>query len=196
MDLDLQVVQGSPRRSFGELVGLACPGVDEDALLDELVAAGSVEIIDSNTARCLSRAYVPRGADVTRIERMGRFLGVVTANFVHNLLRADEEPIYFERTVVSDEMLSNASRDNFLAVAGEKGQELLAELDTFLTRLTATEQNTSGKKYGVGIYFFEEPAANDSATRPIERIQTGVISSAKAAPLEEIDVLAPVRRKE
>jgi hypothetical protein len=69
-------------------------------------------------------------------------------------------------------------------------------LDTFLTRLTATEQNTSGKKYGVGIYFFEEPAANDSATRPIERIQTGVVSSAKTAPLEEIDVLAPVRRKE
>jgi hypothetical protein len=31
LDLDLQVVQGSPRRSFGELVTLACPGVDEDA---------------------------------------------------------------------------------------------------------------------------------------------------------------------
>src|SRR5882757_7918188 len=196
MDLDLTVVQGSPRRSFGELVSLSCPGVDEDALLDELVAAGSVEIIDSNTARCLSRAYVPRGADVTRIERMGRFLGVVTANFVHNLLRADEEPIYFERTVVSDEMLSNAGRDSFLAVAGEKGQELLAELDTFLTRLAATEPNTSGKKYGVGIYFFEEPPATDLAERPIERIQTGGTKSAKPAPLEEIDVLAPVRRKE
>src|SRR5579862_8681107 len=120
MDLDLQVVQGSPRRTFKELVNIACPGVDEDALLDELVAAGSVEIIDGITARCLSRAYVPRGADVTRIERMGRFLGLVTQSFVHNLLRNDEEPIYFERTVVSDEMLSNPSRDSFLAVAGEK----------------------------------------------------------------------------
>jgi hypothetical protein len=195
MDLDLQVVQGSPRRSFAELVELACPGVDEDALLDELVAAGSVEVIDGNTARCLSRAYVPRGADVTRIERMGRFLGVVTGNFVHNLLRAEEDPIYFERTVVSDEMLSNSGRDTFLSVAGEKGQELLAELDTFLTRLTASDQNTTGKKYGVGIYFFEELAANESVGRQVERIQTGV-SSVKTAPLEEIDVLAPVRRKE
>src|SRR5262249_4281063 len=89
MDLDLQPVQGSPRRSFRELVTIACPSVDEDALVDELLAAGSVEIIDSNTVRCVSRAYVPRGADVTRIERMGRFLAVVAANFVHNLLRAD-----------------------------------------------------------------------------------------------------------
>src|SRR5712671_6555069 len=38
MDLDLQVVQGSPRRTFKDLVNIACPGVDEDALLDELVA--------------------------------------------------------------------------------------------------------------------------------------------------------------
>jgi hypothetical protein len=194
-DLDLLEVRGSPRRGFSELIDLACAGVDEDALLDELVAAGSVEIIDGNTVRCLSRAYVPRGADVTRIERMGRFLAVVTGNFVHNLLRAEEDPIYFERTVVSDEMLSNPSRDAFLSVAGEKGQELLAELDTFLTRLTASEQNTSGKRYGVGIYFFEESAADDSVGRQSERIQTGV-SSAKTTTVEEIDVLAPVRRKE
>ena len=197
MDLDLQLVDGSPRRTFKELVTVACPGVDEDALqLDELVAARSVEVIDGNTARCLSRAYVPQAADVTRIERMGRFLGVVTGNFVHNLLRAGEEPSYFERTVVSDEVLSSSGRDSFLALAGAKGQELLFELDTFLTRLTATEQNTSGKKYGVGIYFFEDPAANDSISRPAERIQTGV-SSSLPTQLEEIDVLAPVvRRKE
>jgi hypothetical protein len=163
--------------------------------LDELVAARSVEVLDGNTVRCLSRAYVPRGADVTRIERMGRFLAVVTGNFVHNLLRADEEPIYFERTVVSDELLSDPSRDAFLSVAGEKGQELLAELDTFLTRVTASEQSTSGKRYGVGIYFFEELAANESVGRQSERIQTGV-SSAKTTTVEEIDVLAPVRRKE
>jgi hypothetical protein len=92
-------------------------------------------------------------------------------------------------------VLSGSSRDAFLAVAGEKGQELLAELDTYLTRLNPPERPTSGKKYGVGIYFFEEPAANDSAGRQVERIQTGA-SSSKVAVVEEIDVLAPVRRKE
>ncbi len=193
-ELDLLPVPGSPRKSFKELVSVACPGVDEDALLDELVAARSVEVIDGTTARCLSRAYVPQGADVTRIERMGRFLGVVTANFVHNLLRTGPEPVYFERTVVSDELLSEAGRDKFLALAGERGQELLAELDTFLTRLAATEKTDSGRKYGVGIYFFEEQVADEATTRESRR--THDIDGGKTMPLEEIDVLAGLGRKQ
>src|SRR2546421_1349196 len=187
LDLDLVPVPGSPRRTFGELIAAACPGTDDDALLDELVAARSVEVIDGTTARCLSRAYVPPGADVTRIERMGRFLGVVTANFVHNLLRVGPEPIYFERAVVSDEVLSESGRDKFLALAGERGQELLAELDTFLTRLASSEQNESGRKYGVGIYFFEEEAAEKADQQQSKKTYDSV--GGKAGSVEEIDVL-------
>ncbi len=195
-DLDLVTIPGSPRKPFAELVTIACPGTDAEALLDELVAAGSVEVIDGMTARCLSRAYVPRGADadVTRIERMGRFLGVVSENFVHNLLRTEADPAYFERTVVSDEILSNAGRDEFLAVSGEKCQELLSELDTFLTRLATTERRAAGKKYGVGIYFFEERAVEGTEQRTQRPIQER--NSGKAAALEEIDVLAAVHRRD
>ena len=193
-DLDLVPTHGSPRKGFGELVAIACPGADAEALLDELVAANSVEVIDGMTARCLSRAYVPRGADVTRIERMGRFLGVVSENFVHNLLRTESDPAYFERTVVSDEMLSDAGRDVFLEASGEKCQELLADLDTFLTRLAGSERHNSGKKYGVGIYFFEEKAAEGTEQRVHRSLQES--SSSKVAAVEEIDVLAAVHRKD
>jgi hypothetical protein len=194
IDLDLVPIPDSPRRVFQELVEIACPHADRDALLDELVAAGSVEVIDASTVRCLSRAYVPRGADVTRIERMGRFLGVVTANFVHNLLRNDTEPAYFERTVVSDEMLTNRGRDQFLNVAGERGQELLAELDTFLTGLAASESSTTGKRYGVGVYFFED----DSVQSPIERDKANNSKADRNKPTapQEIDVLAAVAKKD
>src|SRR5262252_999255 len=88
LELDLSPTPGSPRRNFSELVKAACPGADEEALLDELLAAGSVEVIDGMTVRCLSRAYVPKGADIKRIERMGRFLASVAASFVHNVMRA------------------------------------------------------------------------------------------------------------
>jgi hypothetical protein len=188
LELDLVPIAGSPRRSFRELVSLACPGADQDALLDELVAAGSVEVVEGNTVRCLSRALVPQGADARRIERMGRFLAVVADNFVHNLLRTAAEPLYFERAVVSDELMSEAGRDRFLAVASERGQELLAELDTFLTRLVASERSESGKKYGVGIYFFEDQAgamaeAEAQGNREVTANPTG-------SHVEEIDVLA------
>jgi hypothetical protein len=193
MELDLVPTAGSPRRSFRELIDAACPGADGEALLDELVAAGSIEVIDSMTVRCLSRAYVPKGADVKRIERMGRFLAVVTANFVHNLLRVSPEPVYFERTVVSDEPISEAGRDKFLAIAGERGQELLTELDTFLTRLAASERSEAGRKYGVGVYFFEDQSADqETEVQPKSHDEK---SSRTASPVEEIDVLAGLVHK-
>jgi len=193
LELDLVSTPGSPRRSFRELINAACPGADGDALLDELVAAGSVEVLDGSTVRCLSRAYLPHGADVKRIERMGRFLAVVSANFVHNLLRVSPEPVYFERTVVSDEAISEAGRDKFLALAGERGQELLTELDTFLTRLAASERSEAGRKYGVGVYFFEDQST-DRETEVQTKTYDGK-SSRTVSPVEEIDVLAGLGHK-
>jgi len=194
MDLDVVPVPGSPRRSYKELVAIACPDADADALLDELVAAHCVEVVDGSTARCLSRAYVPPGADVTRIDRMGRFLGAVCANFAHNLMRSDAEPVYFERTVVSDDALSNPSRDKFLALASERGQELLVELDTFLTQIATSEKSESGKRYGVGIYFFEDES-NGQTERP-SRDFSSQVGAEKGRLPEEIDVLAGTPGKE
>jgi Family of unknown function (DUF6502) len=189
LELDLVPTADSPRRSFHELVAAACPGADVEALLDELVAAGSVEVIDSTTVRCLSRAYVQKGADVKRIERMGRFLAAITGNFVHNLLRESPEPVYFERAVVSDDLLSEDGRDKFLALAGERGQELLTELDTFLTRLAASHGSASGKRYGVGIYFFDDQLSDATAEIEGKEISEGKRARV-ASPVEEIDVLA------
>jgi hypothetical protein len=195
MDLDLHPTSASPRRSFRELVAAACPGVDEEALLDELIAASAVEVIDGDTARCLSRAYVPLNADVMRIERTGRFLGVAAANFVHNLLRADDDPAYFERIVVSDEALSAAGRDKFLNMTRDKGQQLIADLDIFLTALAGSEKSPSGKRYGVGVYFFEETPGEHPARDFSQKSYDASERKAAQAPIEEIDVLAPNHHK-
>ena len=194
LELDLVPTPGSPRRSFSELVAAACPGTDREALLDELVASGSVEVIDSITVRCLSRAYLPQETDVKRIEWMGRILANVAASFVHNLLRdAAKEPAYLERAVVCDEPISEAGRDKFLALAGERGQELLIELDTFLTRLTTTEGSASGRRYGVGVYFFDDQLADPGRAYATEvRDEKREKSS---SPVEEIDVLAGITSK-
>jgi len=193
MELDLVPTAGSPRRSFRELVDMACPGADIEALLDELVASESVEVLDSVTVRCLSRAHLPHGADVKRIERVGRLLASVTSSFVHNLLRVAPEPLYFERAVVSDDLISEAGRDKFLALAGERGQELLTELDTFLTRLAATEGSQAGKKYGVGVYFFEDTSTGSA--REVRAEPKDERTSRTVSPVEEIDVLAGLGHK-
>jgi Family of unknown function (DUF6502) len=193
LELDLVPTAGSPRRSFHELVVAACPGADEEALLDELIASGSIEVIDSTTVRCLSRAYLPQEADVKRIEWMGRVLANVAASFVHNLLRDPQEPAYLERAVVCDEAISEAGRDKFLVLAGERGQELLTELDTFLTRLAATDGSASGKRYGVGVYFFEDQQSDRMQSQ--SREGHGDRSTRVASAVEEIDVLAGIGRQ-
>jgi hypothetical protein len=196
MDLDLVPVPDSPRRSFKELIEIACPGVDDDALLDALVAAKSVEVVDSVTVRCLSRAYVsPAASDVTRIEQIGQFMEVVTSNFVHNLLRTETEPKYFERAVVSDGLLSEAGRDEFLKISNQKGQELLSELDTILTQLDSSSTDAAGKRYGLGIYFFEDQSGNRPESRNHELRSQKIDATDIPTTPTEIDVLAALPKR-
>ncbi len=61
LELDLATVPGSPRRSFRDLVSAACPGADEEALLDELVAAGSVEVIGLDHRALFVARILPEG---------------------------------------------------------------------------------------------------------------------------------------
>jgi Family of unknown function (DUF6502) len=193
LELDVVASPGSPRRSFADLVAIACPGADREALLDELVASESVEVLHGATVRCLSRAYLPHESDIKRIEWMGRVLANVASSFIHNLMRTNDEPVFLERAVVCDSPISEQGRDKLLALAGERGQEMLTELDTFLTRLTPPDQSDLGKKYGVGIYFFEDQPANGSAGNPsvVSHEQKNVGTKGPV----EIDVLAAVTQK-
>lgn len=194
MDVDIVAVPGSPRKTFATLVDIACPGANSEALLDELIAAGSVEIIDRTTARCLSREYLVNGpevdAELKRISRVAQFLETIVSNFAHNLAAVGEEPMYFERTVVSDQILSHEARDKFLEETRQKGQEFVAELDTSLTRISASDQAESGKKYGVAVYFFEESATAKAVERP-----PAAKPITRKPEIEEIDVLAVAPRK-
>jgi Family of unknown function (DUF6502) len=194
LELDLVPTSASsPRRNFRELVAVACPGADEEALLDELIASGSVEVIDSITVRCLSRAYLPQESDVKRIEWMGRVLSNVASSFIHNLRRDQREPVYLERAVVCDEPISEAGRDKFLALAGERGQALLTELDSFLAHLTATDGSASGRRYGLGVYFFDDQL-NDHTEMHTRKSHDDKPARA-ASHVEEIDVLAGLSRQ-
>jgi hypothetical protein len=193
LDLDLEPTAGSPRRSLGELIEASCPGADRDAILDELVAVGSAEIVDGNTLRCRSRAHVMRGSEVTvtRIERAARFLEAAAANFAHNMLLQDA-PAFFERALVSDAPLSDKGRDEFLKLTTERGEEFMLELDTALAKIADSTGSPEGRRYGVGVYFFQEQStASDSKNRNSH--ERGEGRTSPSLP-KEIDVLAPPRR--
>lgn len=188
--LDLSLTPDGSIRTLSNLVKAACPSVDQDVVLDELVASGCVELHDGQFIRCLSRAYVPKGKEVGRIARMGRFLAAISENFAHNILRDESDKGYLERAVVSEALLTPEGKTLFLEMAESKGQALLEEIDTWLTGLSVPYVANGGKRYGLGIYFFEEPTLSgaleaDANDWKYQRRET----EADKAP-QEIDVLA------
>ena len=193
LELDLQPTPGSPRKSFRELVAAACPGADTEALLDELVAAGSVEVVDNSTVRCLSRAYLPQGETLSASSAWAAFCPA-------------SRPVSFTTSCASDQIhfISNEPsfqtnrcpiRDvtNSQTLLGERGQELLTELDTFLTRLAESDPARTGKKYGVGIYFFEDQAPEGQEANFNEH--ENVSGQPSKPQIVEIDVLAGINGK-
>jgi hypothetical protein len=194
LDLDLGTTTEPSQRSFDELVAAVVPGADRDILLDELIATNSAEIVDQNILRCRARAAVRNSPDAssaaTLINRAAKCLEAAASSFAHNLLRENIGKTYFERMVVSDHALSERSRNEFAAIAQNRGDSYVAELDSWIAKHTEPDESGAGRRYGVGVYFFEEsqsPEQSGGARSP------GGDSSeeGRRGSTKEIDVLAP-----
>jgi hypothetical protein len=193
LDLDLEATGDPAQRSFAQLVETACPGADRDTLLDELIATNSAEIVDQRMLRCRSRAAVWQGSDdvnVQQIDRAAKCLEAAASSFAHNLLQETGAKRYFERMVVSDHPLSERGRDEFAAVAQVRGDSYVTELDSWITKHTEPDESPSARRYGIGVYFFEESqstAQSVGAQGPGRDLST----EGRRGSVQEIDVLAP-----
>jgi uncharacterized protein DUF6502 len=193
LDLDLEPTSDPAHRSFAELVETAIPGADRDTLLDELIAMNSAEIVDQKTLRCRARAAVWPGSEdvsVSQIDRAAKCLEAAASSFAHNLLHETGGDRYFERMVVSSHALSKRNRDEFLAVAQTRGDNYVTELDGWITKHTEPDESPAGRRYGVGVYFFEESqSAEQSASARSPGAQISM--EERKGSVQEIDVLAP-----
>lgn len=173
--LDLSLAPEGTRRTFDELLTAAAIGLDREAVLDELVAAGNVEIHDNKFVRCLNRTFIPSGVDVSGISRVGRFVSALSATFMHNLFRDPNEPSYFERIFVTDELVGTQYRDQLLQFLREDGQGFVDKLARWSVEKEEAARNAQGKRYGVGIYFYEE---GKSVTQPNKDEFEGIAETA------------------
>jgi hypothetical protein len=155
LDLSLQVESGF--RTFEELIRIACPGGDFETILDELVASGCVEVHEKKFVRCTSRVYIPVGANVERITRLGQCVGALTSTFAHNLLREEGESPFFERVIESEFPVSTDGRDRVLQYLREEGWTFLDRTDRWMTEHQPELEGASGRRCGVSAFFFEVP---------------------------------------
>ncbi len=166
--LDLSLQPERSFKTFKELVDAGAPGSDQSLVLDELLAAGCVEVHANKFVRCISRTFVPSGVDVSRIARLGRYVGALNSNFAHNLLRRPDQPAYFERALTTTETVSSAFRERVRNHLYSTAMPLLEQMDRWVEAEETDARDPAGMRCGVCIFFFEErPASNSDVVEQV-----------------------------
>ena len=161
--LDLSLAPEGGFQTIQELFKVACPEVPQEQLLDDLLSSGCVEIHAGRFVRCTSRAFMPGSADVSGIARVGRYGGAMNATFAHNLTRDVDDPSFFERTVLTQGLVTKSFRDEALAYLRANGQEFLEHCDRWITEREDQHLSPKGKRFGFSLFYYEEDA--DTALR-------------------------------
>lgn len=154
--LDLSLSASGRHRTFSELVKASAPDSDPDTVLDQLLAAGCVEVHEQEFVRCTNRAYIPAGVSVERISRIGTVLGALAATLTHNLL--EESTVgYLERAVQTDFPVSDDGRRVIREWLAVDGTRFLETLDAWMTASRPELEAPNGQRVGVDIFMYDAP---------------------------------------
>jgi len=150
------------KNSFAELVKAYSGDMPSRAILDELVRVKAVELKDDHVC-LLTHSYVPAEGEQEKLNILGTDVALLIKTIDHNLESKQQEP-YFQRKVAYDN-LPEEVLPQLRELSREKSQELLEEINRYLVkhdRDSNPQSNGSGRKHaGLGIYYFEEDAAED-----------------------------------
>ena len=130
------------------------------AMLDELLRVGAVEKVAAGAFKVLTRAYVPESLHPDALERLGGVIKNFVATVEFNTEKSAPGSGRFERVVFADNGLRIELLPSFDRLLRTKGQQLLVELDNWLSAQESSESVDDSYvttiKTGVGIYHFIE----------------------------------------
>lgn len=154
--LDLSLRPEGSFRLFDDLIEASGTELDRETAIAALRATGCVEVHAGKFVRCTTRSFLPAGKDMSRITRLGRIGGALNANFVHNLLRDESQPSFFERTMVADFPITEVGRNMMLAHLRVDGDDFIDSLDKWVVTKAIDHMDEAGRRYGVTAFFFED----------------------------------------
>ncbi len=146
---------------FSALVKEFSGDVPARAILDELLATGSVEQRTNGEIVLCARAYIPDGDENTGLAILGSDVADLIHTIDHNL--AVKKPPLFQRKVSYDNVPEEAVAA-FRQLSSHEGQKLLERLDHWLSAHDrdndSSVQGTGRKRLGMAVYYFEEDSSN------------------------------------
>lgn len=142
--------------SFSSLVKSHSGDVPVQAILNELIAASSVEQRE-NMVFLVRHAYIPAGDKIENIHILGSDAAEMIATIDHNLTH-DSNDLRFQRKV-SNQKISTESLAAFKKISTKESQILLERLDQWLTdhEQDKDDEKTTSARVSLGIYYYDEP---------------------------------------
>lgn len=182
MPLELQYETSMPGEpTIAELVKRHSGDMSPRSILDELIRVGAVRETDKGWYRVLRREYIPEALGQHNFERTG----VVVRNFVntvdHNMMKAAPGKGRFERLVMADDGIRKQDLSKFDNYIRERCQELLEEIDNWLTSLPKPKPEAGDEVVhtGIGIYHYLVDQDDDRSFKDL-LIGEGLIKNEKS----------------
>lgn len=150
-------VQSDTGIDFYSLVEEYSSGIEPGDMLEELLQVGVVERVRDGRIKVLMRAYIPDSLHPDALDRMGEVIANFVATLEHNMEKTQQGTGRFERVVYADDGLPPKLMPLFDRLLREKGQQLLVELDNWISLQEVDSANPRGNiRTGVGIYHYAE----------------------------------------
>ena len=146
---------------FSELCEACCPGIKPKLLLDELRNVGAVVETEKGWFKVLTRSYTPKASAPAGQEYLARTLADIVRTLDHNIQEPDPKKRLFERHVYTEDGIRPEDLARFERFANSRAQELLDEIDNWLTQLDKPAPNTTTVSTGLGIFHYIHDGTED-----------------------------------
>ncbi|MEM6482858.1 MAG: DUF6502 family protein [Pseudomonadota bacterium] len=156
---------GAPGLDFESLVQDVSRDIRPRTVLDELLRQGLVEETDKNLLRVTANAISGPVSDEDKVVFFAANVGDHLAAAAENLIT--EPAPFLERAVFYNRLTSEAV-DEIEALARQKAQVLLEDLNTTSSRhqRESAEDETAQERYRFGVYFYRERAQEADPVAP------------------------------
>jgi len=168
-DSRFQEADGSPRPlplddgevSFATLVKNYSGDIPTQAMFSVLNLAGCIEQKQDGLISLVKHAYIPGSDPVDKLRILGADTAELIATIDHNLT-APASQLYFQRKV-SSSRVADESLSAFQQLSASRAQQLLEELDAWLSAHEASDE-ASGRYVSLGIYYHQPPPDEETSS--------------------------------
>ena len=121
-------------------------------MLDLLIAADCVQV-KNNEVQLIKHAYVPGKDSAEIIAILGTDTNELMNTIDHNLIAVDTDKRYQRK--VSTAVLNKDTVEEFKTLSEKQSQNLLEELDTWLSQNAVDPDDKNACYVSLGIYYYE-----------------------------------------